>query len=97
MPDTSITPNPTEVTNISPHGFRLLTGPSVTAADAGSGRIELFLSFEDFPWFADATIAAISNVRRTPNSDHFYWPSLDADLDLDTIQHPEQYPLIFRR
>lgn len=94
MPGASISRNPTEVTNVSPHGFWLLTGPSVTAEQ--DGPVEVFLAFKDFPWFADATIAAIGNVQRTPNSDHFHWPDLDADLDLDTIQHPERYPLIFQ-
>jgi len=27
---------------------------------------------------------------------HLYWPELDVDLDLDRIEHPENYPLVAR-
>jgi len=27
---------------------------------------------------------------------HFYWPELDIDLDLDRIEHPENFPLLAR-
>ena len=43
----------TEVTNISRHGFWLLL----------DGR-ELFVSFEDFPWFKQATVDAILSLER---------------------------------
>lgn len=70
-----------EVTNISAHGFWLLVDDR-----------ELFLPFEQFPWFRDATVAAILRIER-PQSHHFYWPDLDVDLTLDSIEHPENYPL----
>lgn len=69
-----------EVTNISMHGFWLLV----------DGR-ELFLPFEQFPWFRDASIAAINHIEQ-PRQDHFHWPELDIDLTLDMIEHPEKYP-----
>jgi len=71
-----------EVTNVSAHGFWLLV----------DGR-ELFLPFEQFPWFRDATIAAISHVEQ-PRPAHFHWPDLDVDLTLDMIEHPERYPAV---
>ena len=70
-----------EVTNISQHGFWLLL----------DGR-ELFLSFEDFPWFKQATVAAILRLER-PVPGHLHWPDLDIDLAVDSIEHPERYPL----
>lgn len=70
-----------EVTNISQHGFWLLL----------DGR-ELFLSFEEFPWFKRAPVEAILRLER-PHPDHLYWPGLDVDLALDSIEHPERYPL----
>jgi hypothetical protein len=70
-----------EVTNISRHGFWLLL----------DGR-ELFLSFEDFPWFKHATIEAILRLER-PSPGHLSWPDLDVDLAVDSIEHPERYPL----
>ncbi len=70
-----------EVTNISQHGFWILTDEQ-----------EFFLSYEDFPWFREVPIKIIFNVERlTPN--HFYWPDLDIDLSLESIKYPELFPL----
>jgi len=71
-----------EVTNISPHGFWILI----------EGR-ELFLSFEDFPWFRKASVGAIHNVER-PLPHHLYWPELDVDLAVESIEQPERFPLV---
>ena len=70
-----------EVTNISPHGFWMLI----------DGR-ELFLPFEEFPWFKQATIGAILHLER-PAPGHLHWPELDIDLSVDSLAHPERYPL----
>jgi hypothetical protein len=70
-----------EVSQISKHGFWLLLR---------SG--EVFLSFETFPWFRAATIAQIQNVTLL-HSQHLYWPDLDIDIAVDSIHHPEFYPL----
>jgi len=71
-----------EVTNVSPHGFWLLIGET-----------ERFVSFNEFPWFRDATIAELVNVK-LPSSHHLYWPDLDIDLAVDSLDHPEHYPLV---
>ncbi len=26
----------------------------------------------------------------------YHWPSLDADVELEALEHPEHYPLIWR-
>lgn len=70
-----------EVTNISAHGFWILL----------DGR-EMFLPYEEFPWFRDATIAEIVDVG-CPHEGHLRWPELDVDLSVDSIEHPERYPL----
>jgi hypothetical protein len=70
-----------EITNISQHGFWLLRDGS-----------ELFLPFSEFPWFKRAAIEAVLRVEQ-PQPGHFYWPDLDVDLSIDTIEHPERYPL----
>jgi hypothetical protein len=82
MPGT--TTSDVEVTNVSSHGFWILT----------SGR-ELFLAFDDFPWFRDATIAEVTNVEE-PRPGHLRWPKLDVDLDIKSIEDPERYPLVAR-
>jgi hypothetical protein len=70
-----------EVTNISKHGIWLLTREK-----------ELFIPYEEFPWFRDAPVGKILNVEE-PTPDHFYWPELDVDLGIESIEHPERFPL----
>jgi hypothetical protein len=71
-----------EVTNISRHGFWVLLGQE-----------ELFLPFTEFPWFERASISAILHVELS-NPNHLYWPELDVDLTVESIRHPERYPLV---
>ena len=71
-----------EVTNVSQHGFWVLLDER-----------EVFVSFRQFPWFADATIAELSNLER-PVAHHLYWPTLDIDLHLDSIESPDSFPLV---
>ena len=70
-----------EVTNISSHGIWLLTREK-----------ELFIPYKEFPWFKDAPIGKILNVEE-PTPGHFYWPDLDVDLGIESIEHPERFPL----
>jgi len=51
---------------------------------------------EHFPWFRDASIAAISHVE-LQGKEHLYWPDLDVDLSLEIIQDPDKFPLASRR
>jgi len=70
-----------EVTNISAHGVWILAHDK-----------ELFMSYDDFPWFKDKTVKSILNVEE-PSKGHFYWPDFDVDLSVDIIENPGQYPL----
>ena len=70
-----------EVTNISAHGVWLLAGDK-----------ELFMSYEHFPWFKDVPVGKILNVEE-PAPGHFYWPELDVDVGIETIENPDQFPL----
>ncbi len=71
-----------EVTNVSGHGFWLFLDER-----------EHFVSFELFPWFRDASIAALCNVER-PAPQHLFWPDLDVDLATESLQHPDRFPLV---
>jgi hypothetical protein len=51
--------------------------------------------FKDFPWFQDATVRQIANVL-LPSPHHLYWPDLDIDLAVESIEHPERFPLVSR-
>lgn len=71
-----------EVTQIDKQGIWLLIGEK-----------ESFLSFENFPWFKDASVGTIHNVELL-NNNHLYWPDLDIDLAVESIEHPERFPLV---
>jgi hypothetical protein len=53
---------------------------------------EFMLDFEHFPWFRRASIEDVQAVQI--HFDHLYWPTLDVDLHLDSLEHPERFPLI---
>ena len=82
MPGTSTFP--IEVTNVSRHGLWLLVGDE-----------ELFLPFEQFPWFRNASIEEIVVVERQ-TADHLYWSLLDIDLSVESIRNPAAFPLVAR-
>ncbi len=71
-----------EVTHVSKHGFWLLLGAE-----------ELLVPFEHFPWFRQATIDQLSDVR-WPSPNHLHWPQLDADVLVESIRHPSAFPLV---
>ncbi len=71
-----------EVTQIDKQGIWLLIGEK-----------ESFLSFRNFTWFKDASVGAIHNVQLLSNN-HLYWPDLDVDLTVESIEHPEGFPLV---
>jgi hypothetical protein len=74
--------SPVEVGNVTRAGFWILL----------DGR-EVFLSFDQFPWFRRASIDDLMAIER-PSPHHLYWPQLDVDLAVESIEHPERYPLV---
>jgi hypothetical protein len=77
-------PTSVEVLGITPHALWLMVG----------GR-ELMLDFERFPWFARASIEDICDLTML-HGHHLWWPRLDIDLHVDSIEHPERFPLVSR-
>ena len=73
-----------EVLSISAHGLWLLVDDR-----------EHLLSFTQFPWFRHASVDAALNVER-PAAGHLYWPDLDVDLAVESIEHPQRFPLVSR-
>jgi len=71
-----------EVTHISSFGFWILVREE-----------EMFLSYQDFPWFKNASVGETLNVEEV-SLNHFYWPDLDIDLTTEIIQQPERFPSI---
>ena len=72
-----------EVTQISTHGIWLL-----------ARGIEYFLPFQEFPWFEDATVVQIHNVQLL-HGFHLRWPDIDVDLDINSFNNLEKYPLVY--
>ena len=70
-----------EVTNISANGVWILVHDE-----------ELFLPYEDFPWFKAATVEKVLEVELLSPT-HLYWSALDVDLGLDSIREPNRFPL----
>ena len=70
-----------EVANISPHGFWLYVKES-----------EYFLPYDEYPWFKEAKIKQILNVKLL-HGFHLYWPDLDVDLEIDCLEDTRDYPL----
>ena len=72
-----------EVTNISAHGFWLFVAEK-----------EYFLPYEKFPWFKDAKVAEMLDVELLHDF-HLHWPKLDVDLEVASLEDPEQFPLTY--
>jgi hypothetical protein len=70
-----------EILNVSPRGIWLFA--------AGE---EHYLGYAEHPWFRGARIEQIFNVQLTHGA-HLRWPDLDVDLHLDSLRHPERFPL----
>ena len=72
-----------EVQNIDRHGFWLFA----------KGK-EYFLPYNNFPWFKDAKIINVLKVKLL-HKFHLYWPALDIDLDLRTLENTSETPLVY--
>ena len=81
----TIAPCHSEVTSITEIGFWLLVD-----------NVEYFVSFADYPVFWKATVAQIYTVQRQSPT-QFHWPELDADIELEALDRPEQFPLVFHQ
>lgn len=75
--------SPAEVQDISRNGIWLLVRGN-----------EYFLTYADYPWFKDAKLAELYNLELIHRT-HLHWPDLDVDLELESLQQPERYPLVY--
>ncbi len=73
-----------EVSSVCPLGFWLLVDNK-----------EYFVPFADYPVFRSATIEQIFDVERI-GPGQLHWQALDADIELDALDYPERYPLVWR-
>ena len=73
-----------EVTNIEPLGFWILVD-----------NREYFVPFAEYPVFKGAPVRQIFQMQRLSPT-QLYWPDLDADIEIESLDQPEHYPLAFK-
>jgi hypothetical protein len=73
-----------EIENVAEEGFRLRIGQE-----------RLHMPYPEFPWFRHAPLDHVLNVAM-PHADSVRWPHLDIDLAVESIRHPERFPLVYR-
>jgi hypothetical protein len=73
-----------EVTHISTHGLWVLVGER-----------EYLLPYSDYPWFSDAKISDLMTVKLI-HGRHIRWPSLDVDIEMESLEYPDKYPLVYQ-
>ena len=57
---------------------------------------DYFISYNRIPWMKHACISDALEVRMSGRN-AIEWPKLDVDLEIDSLKHPERYPLIMKR
>lgn len=60
------------------------------------GGQDFFLSYNRIPWMRDAAIKDVLDVQMC-GDEAIEWPNLDVDLEIDSLRHPERYPLLIKR
>ena len=55
-----------------------------------------FLSYNRIPWMQDAPVRSVLNVRMS-GQEAIEWPDLDVDFEIESLRHPERYPLVIKR
>ena len=54
-----------------------------------------FLPYHSNPWFENAKVADVFNIEPVGRTG-IRWDNLDVDLAIESLTHPEKYPLIAR-
>ena len=60
------------------------------------GGLDYFLSYNRIPWMREASIKDVLNVQMC-GDEAIEWPALDVDLEIESLRHPERYPLLIKR
>ena len=74
-----------ELLNVSPWGVWILVLER-----------EYYLPFVTFPFLENATIAELREIELLFGF-HLRWPMLDVDVHIESLTHPEAYPLVDRK
>ena len=57
---------------------------------------DFFISYNRMPWLKEARVSDVLNVRMSGRS-AIEWEALGVDLEIESLKHPERYPLIMKR
>lgn len=57
---------------------------------------DYFISYNRIPWMKNACISDALDVQMSGRN-AIEWPKLDVDLEIESLKHPERYPLIMKR
>lgn len=57
---------------------------------------DYFVSFNRLPWMKNAPVRDVLDVQMS-GDEAIEWPKLDIDLEIDSLKHPERYPLVMKR
>lgn len=74
-----------EVTNICKDGFWVLYRDK-----------EYYVPFNDYPVFKKSTIKGIYSMIETAPG-YIRWDALDCDIEVEALDNPEVYPLIYKK
>jgi len=74
-----------EVSHVSSQGLWVLVGDK-----------EYFLGYAEYPWFSEAKVSEVMQVELLHRR-HLRWPLLDVDLELESLDYPDKFPLIYGR
>jgi hypothetical protein len=76
---------PVSIGGVNARGFWLLLGDR-----------RVFVAYRAFPWFREFTARELAGVRRlAPN--HLRWAEFDIDLEVESIERPDAFPLVEKR
>lgn len=57
---------------------------------------DFFISYNRMPWLKDARISDVLNIRMAGRN-AIEWETLGVDLEIESLRHPERFPLIMKR
>lgn len=57
---------------------------------------DYFVSYNRIPWMRHACISDALDVQMCGRN-AIEWPKLNVGLEIDSLKHPERYPLIMKR
>jgi hypothetical protein len=83
----------------SKHGTTILNNSVTGIGNTGLWVIcedkEYFIPFNDYPALKNASIDNIFNLI-TVSPKQLYWPDIDIDIEIDALETPDRFPLIYK-